>query len=932
MGGPVYLLQSSFNAGELSPKMAGQAEFKKYKSGCQILENFIPLPQGPAQSRPGLLYVATAPVANVCCVRPFVSSDTAAYVLEFGGLYLRFYKNQAQIQSGGVPYELVTPYAAADVMDLQFSQLNDVVYIWHNNYPPMKLSRYGDASWTLTVVLWNDGPYLNASLLGGVQLQCSAGYGTGVTVTAQNRGVIGSFDSSIFTAAANQAALTPTYPYAAFRFKTGANTGELLSYQMQLTGASTHGGNVGSASLYTDVSGSPGAPVTGGAATNTESLTTIGELNWVFNNPLLAANTWYWICFSAGTADTAISFACVTTAAGFGSGVSGSGFTSITDSMGKEFLATAFYQPTGAASVFQAGHVGSVWRIQHSGGAVIETFASAIYGAQLELLGEFIVDISVTEDWVGTLFLELSYDTVNWFMAAEFTTSTKQDFYENRLGVWYRIRCDVRTAGTANCIVCQIENWGSFQITAVTSPNVAVVDVLSIILLPTTWTPFWLEAAWSYVRGFPGCGCFRGGRLYAANTPYQPTTIWGTWVGDLENMSPGNTDDAAVVFPITDFTNPIQWMMSSTDFLGGTMGEEAQLAAAGTAISGSNPLNVNVPSTHGSQPGTMPLKVGTGLFFVQQGGMRLRLMAFVFMTNSYQAEDVSRYADHITGPGVIDMAYQKEPYQVMWCVRSDGVLAGLTYYPEEEVIGWNRFVTAGQILSVACIPSVSGPTSGRTELWATVARTINGSLVYTIELLADFEYPQRLRLGYTGPPAQSLYTCLDCAIVQTLETPQSVITGLDFFDGQIVGVQGDGAPQAQQTVAGGQITIDPPALHVVVGLPYTCTLKTMDLEGGAQNGTSQARVREFQRVGMRVLNSFTGGVQIGLDENNLMPLSNWFADSTQADSPPPLYTGDVDPGGWPANSEKKATVCIVQDQPAPLCVVGLYPVLTVNES
>jgi len=64
MGGPVYLLQSSFNAGELSPKMAGQAEFKKYKSGCQILENFIPLPQGPAQSRLGLLYVATAPVAT----------------------------------------------------------------------------------------------------------------------------------------------------------------------------------------------------------------------------------------------------------------------------------------------------------------------------------------------------------------------------------------------------------------------------------------------------------------------------------------------------------------------------------------------------------------------------------------------------------------------------------------------------------------------------------------------------------------------------------------------------------------------------------------------------------------------------------------------------------------------------------------------------
>jgi len=919
---PAYLLQDSFNAGELSPKMAGQCTFEKYRFGCEVLENFIPLPQGPAQSRPGLRYVSLAKYNNnPCAVRPFVSSDTAAYILEFGNLYIRVYKNQAQLLNGAAAYEIVTPYAAADVMNLCFSQLNDIMYFWHNSYAPMKLSRYGDTNWTLTVVLWNDGPYLDESTLGGVQLNASAGYGNGITITAQNRGVTASFDSSVFTAAANQAALTPTYPYAAFRFQTGANTGELLSFQMQLAVKSTTTPNVGHATLYSDVGGSPGASIS--AATNTVDLTVADELNWVFNNPVLAANTWYWICLAAGTADAAIQFACTATAAGFGSGVSGVSLAAITDSMGKEFSATVYYQPTGAAAIFQAGHLGSVWRIQHSGGAITQGFSSVTSGEPLELLGEFVVDLSMTTDWVGTMFLQLSYDTVNWFTAAEFTTSTKQDFYENRTGVWYRLVCATYGGGSASAILCQIENWGTFQITNVVSASQVTADVLSIILSPGTWTPFWMEAAWSGVRGYPGCGAFRGGRLYAANTPWQPTTIWGTWVDDFENLSPGDTADSPLTFTLADVTNPIQWLMSQTDFLGGTMGEEALLALGSAgAITPTNPINVSVPSEYGTQPGTRPLKVGQGLFFVQQGGLRLRLMAFVFMTNSYQAEDTTRYADHVLKPGCVDIAYQKEPYQTMWCLRSDGVLAGLTYYPEEKVIGWHRSVTSGQVLSIACIPSVSGDTKGRTELWASVQRVINGNTVVTIELLGDFE----------GVQSQADYVCLDCAIIQTFNAPQSVISGLDMFDGQTVGVQGDGAPQAQQTVANGQITIDPPASKVIVGLPYTCTLKTMDMEGGARDGTSQGREREFQKVGMRVLNSFVGGAQMGLDENNLMPLSNWFADSTQADSPPPLYTGDVSPDGWPADAHKKATVCVIQNQPAPLCVVGLFPVLEVNEA
>jgi hypothetical protein len=45
-------IQNSFNAGELSPNLAGRTDFDKYRSGCFKLENVIPLVQGPARRAP----------------------------------------------------------------------------------------------------------------------------------------------------------------------------------------------------------------------------------------------------------------------------------------------------------------------------------------------------------------------------------------------------------------------------------------------------------------------------------------------------------------------------------------------------------------------------------------------------------------------------------------------------------------------------------------------------------------------------------------------------------------------------------------------------------------------------------------------------------------------------------------------------------------
>lgn len=60
-------------------------------------------------------------------------------------------------------YEIVTPYALADVDLLQVVQSADTMFIAHPNYPPGKLVRQADGSFAYSVIDIIDGPYLDTN-------------------------------------------------------------------------------------------------------------------------------------------------------------------------------------------------------------------------------------------------------------------------------------------------------------------------------------------------------------------------------------------------------------------------------------------------------------------------------------------------------------------------------------------------------------------------------------------------------------------------------------------------------------------------------------------------------------------------------------------------------------------------------------------------
>jgi len=162
----VRTLSRSFSGGEVTPEFFGRIDDVKYQTGLAKCLNFIPLPHGPAANRPGFAFVREVKTsAKKTRLISFSFSTTQTMVLEFGEQYVRFHTDGGTVLSGGVPYEVATPYLEADLFDIHFVQSSDVLTLVHPGYPPRELRRLGATNWTLTAISFGPSLAQPASVL-----------------------------------------------------------------------------------------------------------------------------------------------------------------------------------------------------------------------------------------------------------------------------------------------------------------------------------------------------------------------------------------------------------------------------------------------------------------------------------------------------------------------------------------------------------------------------------------------------------------------------------------------------------------------------------------------------------------------------------------------------------------------------------------------
>ena len=401
---------------------------------------------------------------------------------------------------------------------------------------------------------------------------------------------------------------------------------------------------------------------------------------------------------------------------------------------------------------------------------------------------------------------------------------------------------------------------------------------------------------------YPRCVTFFEERLYWAGTDNKPQTIWASKSGDFLNMNQGTgLDDESLAFTLaTDDVNVIRWMKASDVLLVGTVGGEFKLHGSGNPVTPSN-VRVVQETKYGSSTVT-PITSGRAVLFNQRATKKIRQMIFDLNVEGFVAPDLTILAEDITGGGLTHMAYQQEPDSIVWAVREDGVLLGLTYQRDQQVVAWHQHPVGGvdtEVESLAVIPSADGKSD---ELWASIKRTIAGGTVRTIEYLNDSIYVDS-GLLYSGSPTATL-------------------SGLDHLEGQTVQVLGDGSVFPSQTVSGGSITLSDTVSTASVGLAYSTELVTLPPELPQADGSSFGKKKSWNRI---ILNLYQ---TLGMAVNGKQLVFRTGGDPM--DSAPPLFTGqfDITNLGW---KESDASITITQEQPLGMTLISLTGELSVND-
>jgi hypothetical protein len=236
-------------------------------------------------------------------------------------------------------------------------------------------------------------------------------------------------------------------------------------------------------------------------------------------------------------------------------------------------------------------------------------------------------------------------------------------------------------------------------------------------------------------NNYPGCVAFNDQRLLFARTNTQPQTFWGSVVGDFENLNTSSPiqDDDSFEFTINSGqVNEIRWMAALTDLIIGTSGSEWKLTAGGNSDAITPTSAKLVRQSRWGVAHTQPIIIGDSILFVDGSSQKVRDLYYALARDGYEGSDLTILAQHLFEVETItEWAYAQHPDSIIWAVRSDGVLCGLTYQKEHQVFGWHHHDTQGTFESVATIKEADGTFS----TYVIVKRTINSQTKRYVEKL-----------------------------------------------------------------------------------------------------------------------------------------------------------------------------------------------------
>lgn len=374
------------------------------------------------------------------------------------------------------------------------------------------------------------------------------------------------------------------------------------------------------------------------------------------------------------------------------------------------------------------------------------------------------------------------------------------------------------------------------------------------------------EDVWSANRGYPKTACFYEGRLVLGGIKSKPQSLIFSKSASFFDfdIDDGDDDEAIFVTISSRKLNDIVDVFPGRNLQVFTSG--AEFAVTSKPITPSS-AQVAPQTSHGAL-NVETQDVDGSTIFVDRNGKSIRDFVFSFNEDAYVTQDLSVLASHlITQP--IDMALlsgtQSDDANWVFFVNADGNGTILNTLRAQDITGFTRWEARGSIEGVCVVDE---------DLYLIRRRTIDS---VTVKFVERWNFDHKMDASIKIAPTAS----------------QTVLTGLDYLEGETVQIVADGVVLQERAVSGGSITLESSETgytSVEVGLNFNVELKPMPLNTNVGSGQNQMRLKRVLRINARVYES--SGVYVN---GNAVPIRAFgAAPDTPLDNPPDVLTGIID--------------------------------------
>jgi hypothetical protein len=935
----LYQLKSSFAGGELSPSMYGRTDIAKYDSGAAVLRNFFVLRYGGAANRPGFKFIAQTYNNKKAVLIPFMYSTDQNYIVEITAGRCQFYTDGGiVVKEDGTPYSIENFFADKDLEDaakIKYTQSADVLFIVHPAHAPMTLTRYGSLDWRFEAMDITGGPFDASNFNSAYIVTKTQQWTTPGTYTVHIPAGIDSIEYKIAGAGGGGGGGNHM-SHGPYLYGGNGGSGELLTGKMTVTSNSDYqvivgaGGAGGVGVKYSD---SQTSGKSGGNSSFGNISARGGGGGYRATTPSYSSSEGEWIGGSDGANGTSYGAGGAggngTNWGGGTAGSGGNGWVEIlySASIGDNTTVKASdvygdITLTASDDIFAKSDEGSLFSLTH----FLETDykkgtpSSTGGNLQVSVLPKSNVYVESFGFWDGNFSLE-KYDPVSlqWVNVRTQSGNRSQNYSLTEENTSESIASYRVTSTEFNTDVWSGENekqrgyitiqsiggdyTGYVLITEYVSPTV-VKGTVKKQLASTNETRDFAFAAWNGEKGYPSAIGFYEDRLVFAGSKGFPQTFWTSKTGDYYNFGtsiPSADDDGITATLNGGQMNGIKAIIAFGEMLLLTAGGEFKVSGGGKAITGSNVLSQ--PQEYRGVSDVNPVTIGSRIIYVQHQGNIIRDLAYSYDVDKYTGDDLNLLASHLfEGHKIISMAYQQIPNSIVWCVRDDGLLLGLTYIKEQDIYAWHQHTTAGGKFVSVC--NIGGSTEDK--LYAVIER--GGQ--YYVEIMESRDKSTNVEDQFF----------VDSGITYEGE-PTDEISGLEHLEGYTVAILADGNVLPQQTVENGKVLLGNEYKKVHVGLPIDAEIKTLPIDFTAQDGTYLSRKKRIATVTL-LLKDSRGGL-FGMKENELDEFK-WRSNEAYGE-PISLQTGKFKVTIKSATYDETQQIIIKQPDPLPMTVLSLIP-------